>query len=81
MSQDQEKGRENQQREVREGRSRGNERNRADSRRKRTFVRLLVEEEKRRKEEKGIIQHMAKRIERLTNKCSERKKERVFVRE
>lgn len=63
MSQDQEKGREDQQAEVEERRSRGDEKNRTDSSRKRTFVRLLVEKEKRRRKEKGIIQCMVKGME------------------
>lgn len=63
MSQDQEKGREDQQTEVMEGRPRGNERNRTDSRRKRTFVRLLVEKEKKRRKGKRTIQCMVKGME------------------
>lgn len=73
MSQDQEKGRENQQTEVREGQSRGSERNRTDSSRKRTFVRLLVEEENERREREWVIQCGVREREQLTNKCSVRR--------
>ena len=73
MSQDRKKGRENQQTEVKEGRSRANERNKTDSSRKRTFVRLLVEEENKRRERKGVIHCGVREREQLTNKCSVRR--------